>query len=238
MYLLNTRRGTSATYRIWRVRNSGESFIFLYDQPVKGGPAKLQRIILLGAGSSAQEGTGLESTADLTEGGLVVPTAVEATMVLPEGAETFDPDGPLEHLLPLTAHQDPRIRTAALEALTLHDGDEQARRTLMAHIADPDPTICALVIGLLGPFVMQWPGAEELVLTVALQDPAPGVRQLALLMLSEASSSQGLEALHRALQDADLEVRTRAEELLNDVTNEDPGDHRPRLGVSFPSGGP
>jgi hypothetical protein len=207
---------------------SGENFIFLYDQPVEGGPAKLQRVILLGSGTSAPEGTGSEPAAEPADGTPAVPAVVEPAAVIPEGAEAFDPDGPLEDLLPLIAHQDPRMRTAALEALTLHADDERARRTLMEHIADPDPTIRTVVVGLLGPFVTQWPGAEAVVLTAALHDPTPEVRQLALLTLSEASSTQGLEALHRARQDADPEVRTRAEELLQDVAHEEPSDHPPR----------
>jgi len=209
---------------------SGESFIFLYNQPAGGGPAKLQRMILLGSGSSAQAEVNVEPAADLANRAQAIPAAVEAAAVIPEGAEAFDPDGPLEHLLPLTAHRDPGMRTAALEALTLHDGDEQARRTLMEHIADPDLNVRAVVVGLLGPFVTQWPGAEEVVLTAALQDPAPGVRQLALLMLSEASSSRGLDTLYHALHDVDSEVRVRAEELLRDAASEDPSDHRPSPG--------
>jgi hypothetical protein len=207
---------------------AGEGFIFLYDQPSEGGPAKLRRVILLGSGSSAQESTNLKPEADLANQALMMPAAVEPAAILPDDAETFDPDGSLEDLLPGVAHQDPRMRTSALEALTLHDDDERARRALMERIADPDPHVRTVVVGLLGPFLTQWPGAEEVVLTAALQDPAPGVRQLALLILSEASSSQTLEALHRARQDADLEVRARAEELLHDIANEAPNDQRPR----------
>jgi HEAT repeat protein len=141
----------------------------------------------------------------------------------PEGADAFDPDGPLESLLSLTAHPDPRMRTAALEALTRHTGDKRAHQTLIEHISDPDPHTRIVALGLLGPFVTQWPGAEEAVMA-ALQDPAPQVRQLALLTLSETAGFDASEPLHKALHDADPGVRTRAEELLRNMTSEN-SDH-------------
>lgn len=187
-----------------------ESFIFLTQRPGKGSSLKLQRVIFVGSSRPAEAS--------------IEPAVYPADETIPEGAEAFNPDGPLEPLLLLTAHHDPRMRTAALEALTLHTGDERARRTLMEDVSDPDPHIRAVALGLLGPFVTQWSGAEEMVM-MALQDPAPEIRQLALLTLSEASSSRAHEALHEAVQDSDPRVRTRAEELLRDRAVSDPIDY-------------
>ncbi len=189
-----------------------ENFIFLFYQP-EGGPEKLQQVIFLGSGQRA---------ASFTD---------EPPRVAPEGADAFDPDGPLESLLSLTAHPDSRMRTAALEALTRHSGDERARQTLMEHLADLDPYIRTVALGLLGPFVTQWSGAEEAV-RAALQDPAPQVRQLALLTLAETAGLNAREALHEALHDADPGVRTRAAELLRDTTSENPDDYSSTTGGS------
>ena len=183
-----------------------ENFIFLFRQLVEGGPEELQQIIFLGSKRPA---------AHFTD---------EPHMVaVPEGADAFDPDGPLESLLSLTTHPDSRMRTAALEALTRHTGDERAHQTLMEHLSDLDPHIRTVALGLLGPFVTQWSGAEEAVIA-ALEDPAPQVRQLALLTLSETAGFNAREALHKALHDADPGVRTRAEELLRDMISEN-SDH-------------
>ena len=198
---------------------SGENVIFLYDQPIEGRPAKLQRVILLGALASAGGQTRSDPTVDRGGGGTMTPVAGEPASVVPDEAETFDPDGPVEYLLLLTDHQDPRMRTAALEALTLHEDDERARRTLMDHIADPDTNIRLLVVGLLGPFIMPWPGAEEVVMG-ALRDPVSAVRHLALQTLWEASSPARANALQLALHDEDAVLRARAEELLPEVPNE------------------
>jgi len=135
----------------------------------------------------------------------------------------------------LTTHPDQRMRTAALEALTLHPEDERARRTLIAHLGDPDLHIRTAALGLLGPFVTQWPGAEDVVMT-ALGDPAPVVRQLALLTLSEASSPRALDALHRALHDEDMAVRDRAAELLGEAASEDPSGSQPGSGSASSQG--
>ncbi|HEV8714583.1 MAG TPA: hypothetical protein VGX03_17360 [Candidatus Binatia bacterium] len=105
------------------------------------------------------------------------------------------------------------MRTAALEALTLHPQDEQARRKLMNGIRDADPHIRSVVVGLLGPFVTQWLGAEEVIMG-ALNDPVPSVRQLALLMLWEASSSRIADALNIALHDNDAGIRVQAGEFI------------------------
>ena len=132
---------------------SAEDFIFVYDPPSEGNSTKLRWVILLGPASSLQ-------------GGAIAETAQAA----PKDIRAFDPDAPLEQLLPLTDHHDPEMRRAALEALTLHEGDEQARWKLMDQIRDPDPNIRSAVVGLLGPFVTQWPGAEDVIMT-ALRDP-------------------------------------------------------------------
>ena len=62
-------------------------------------------------------------------------------VAVPERADAFDPDGPLESLLSLTTHPDSRMRTAALEALTRHTGDKRARQTLMEHSQTLIPTL-------------------------------------------------------------------------------------------------
>jgi hypothetical protein len=215
---------------------AGESFIFVYDQSGEGGAAKLRRVILLSSGPPLQSPASHEQEAAPPAVAEVAPASEEADQALPEDAQAFNPDAPLDQLLPWTAHQDPRMRTAALEALSLHDGDEQARQLLMEHIRDPDPQIRSVVLGLLGPFVTQWPGAEE-VLVTALHDAAPGVRQLALLTLWEASSSRLSDALHHALEDADSGVRAQAKELLRDVAGEDPNGHSPSMGTLSSPGG-
>jgi hypothetical protein len=199
---------------------SAEDFIFVYDPSSEGNSAKLRWVILLGPASSLQGGT-------------------ETAQAAPKDIRAFDPDAPLEQLLPLTDHQDPEMRRAALEALTLHEGDERARWKLMDQIRDPDPNIRSAVVGLLGPFVKQWPGAEDVIMT-ALRDPDPGVRRLALHTMWEASSPKSSEALQLGLLDADPGVRARAEELLrmrntSAMESNEPG---PGRGPFSPSEGP
>jgi hypothetical protein len=86
----------------------------------------------------------------------------------------------------------------------------------MDHIRDPDPDIRLVVVGLLGPFMTQWPGAEDVVMT-ALRDPVATVRHLALQIMWEASSPAISEAIQLALRDEAAALRTRAEELLHEV---------------------
>jgi hypothetical protein len=112
------------------------------------------------------------------------------------------------------------MRKAALEALTLHDGDEQARSTLMDGIRDPGPNIRLTVLGLLGPFVRQWSEAEEVVMT-GLRDSMTSVRHLAFQIMWEASSPAMADALQLALLDEDPGIRARAEELLGDSLVQD-----------------
>jgi hypothetical protein len=174
------------------------SFLFVYGG---GGSTKLKHVIVLGAQPLAASGNGAPLPAE------------EPGPTIPEEAEAFNPDAPLEQLLEWTAHADPRIRTAALEALTLHPTDERARGALMGGMTDADPDIRSVVVGLLGPFVRQWPGAEDVAM-VALGDAAPTVRRLALLALWEASSPRLTEALNLLLSDHDLEIRAHAQELM------------------------
>jgi hypothetical protein len=199
---------------------SAEDFIFVYDQPGKGDSTKLRRVILLGPSTQQQEG----------------PITRPAQAALEYG-QPFDPDAPLEQLLPLTDHHDPRRRRAALEALTLHEGDDQARRKLMDHIRDPDPNIRSVVVGLLGPFVTQWPGAEDVMMT-ALHDAAARVRRLALQTLWESSSPKLSEALQLGLLDEEPGVRARAEELLRNTSVKESDEPGPGRGTFSPSEGP
>jgi HEAT repeats/HEAT repeat associated with sister chromatid cohesion len=185
---------------------SAEDFIFVYDPRGEGNSAKLRWLILLGPASSLQGGT-----------------IQEATQPAPKDIRAFDPDAPLEQLLPLTDHPDPKIRRAALEALTLHEGDDQARWKLMDQIRDPDPNIRSAVVGLLGPFVTQWAGAEGVVM-MALRDPSASVRRLALQTLWEASSPMLSDALQIALLDTDPSIRARSEELLHRAPVEGSGE--------------
>ena len=105
---------------------SAEDFIFVYYPPSKGNSTKLRCVILLGPASSLQEGL------------------AETAQAAPKDIRAFDSDAPLEQLLPLTDHHDPEMRRAALEALTLHEGDERARWKLMDQIRDPEPPTSAL----------------------------------------------------------------------------------------------
>jgi hypothetical protein len=214
----------------------GESSIFLYDQTGKGGAPKLRRVIVLGSEPPLQSDASQRQNVAPSVVADIAPASEEPDQVLPEDAEAFNPDAPLDQLLSWTSHQDPRMRTAALEALILHDEDDQARRVLMNHIQDSDPGIRSVVLGLLGPFVRQWSGAEDIV-TTALQDAVPGVRQLALLTLWEASSSKLSDALHRALQDTDSGVRAQAEELLRDAPSTGSSDSGVDPGTFSPSEG-
>lgn len=191
-----------------------ENFILIYGQPSEGGPTKLERVILLRSDPSQQGDSSVEPVVSLSDGVDGVPASGEPPHVVPEDAPAFNPDGPLDDLLLLTTHRDPRMSRAALEALTLHAGDERARRKLIEHLSDPDPKIRSVALGLLGPFVTEWPGAEEVVMT-ALRDPAAWVRHLALHTLEEASSPRLADALPLALLDEDPGVRALAEELLH-----------------------
>jgi hypothetical protein len=192
---------------------SGESFIFVHGQPTAGRSATLRLVILPETATSPQrDGSKVETLSE-------VPT-----LGLAQDVQTFDPDGPLEALLLLTAHQDPMMRSAAIEALSLHYGDERARRALIENISDPDPNIRSLALGLLGPIITRWPGAEDIVMMTSLQDPVAEVRQLALLTMWEASSPGLTGALRRALLDRDPGVRTRAESLFRRAPVEDPSD--------------
>lgn len=198
---------------------SGESFVFVYSQ-LEGSATKLIRVILVGSDMPQQGGSIAEPAIGLSGGAYVVAVSEESAQIIPKAAQTFNFDAPLEELLPLTSHPDPKMRTAALEALTLHAEDERARRTLMDHIGDPDPSIRSKVLGLLGPFVIEWTGAQGALMT-ALRDPIPSVRELALHALWEASIPGVSEALHLALQDEDPEVRALAAELLHGAAVED-----------------
>jgi hypothetical protein len=185
------------------LQEEGLSFIFIYNG--REFP-KLKRVLLLGAHAKGLSSPTAQSPA-LSDGREDFTLSSEGPdQIVPENAEVFDPDAPLEQLLEWTAHGDPRMRTAALEALTLHPQDEQARRKLMDGMKDSDPHIRSVVIGLLGPFVTQWLGAEEVVME-ALTDPAPSVRRLARLVLWEASSSRIADALNLALQGNDAGMR-------------------------------
>ena len=82
----------------------------------------------------------------------------------------------------------------------------------------------ARALGLLGPIITRWPGAEDVVMMTSLQDPVAEVRQLALLTMWEASSPGLAGALHWALLDRDPGVRARAKGLFRRVPVEDPGD--------------
>lgn len=215
---------------------SGENVIFLYDQPAERRPAQLRRVVLLGPSTPQQGDVIAQPAVGLADESVVVPAAEEPPRVVPEDAQAFDPDGPLEQLLPLTDHRDPRMRKAALEGLTLHDADEQARRTLMGHIGDPDPNIRLVVVSLLGPFVTQWPGAEDVVMG-ALRDSVSSVRRLALQIIGEASSPALADALQLALQDEDAGIRAHAEELLRDTSSGGSSASPPSLRALSPLGG-
>jgi hypothetical protein len=201
---------------------AGESFVLVYGETWPGGSTELREVILLG--SSPRESVSIGGAkAGPSDGGDVAPVSEEPPRVVPQDAHAFNPDGPLEQLLALTVHRDPRMRKAALEALTLHGEDERARRALMDAIRDPDPNIRAVVLGLLGPFVTAWPGAEEVVMT-ALRDPVVRVRQLAVRRISEASTPRLSAALYLALGDEHPGVRALTTALLRGAPVEDPGE--------------
>ncbi|HEV8306843.1 MAG TPA: hypothetical protein VGW35_04190 [Methylomirabilota bacterium] len=208
----------------------GENFVLVYGRPAEGGPDRLRRVILLGSairGAGARSAEEPQASAPDLPAGL--PTAEgdeESAPMLPDGAELFDPDGPIEQILALTAHRDPRMRTAALEALTLHAADERARQALMQHITDPDADVRSVVVGLLGAFLTEWPGAEDVVMG-ALRDPAASVRHLAIHTLWESSTPRAAEAIQLALQDEDPKIRAFAQELLRQRTEETPSEVEP-----------
>ena len=194
-----------------------ESFVFLLgDAPGAGGSPTTGRLILIASNPSRQT-LSVEVSAPAEPGKLIaVPGAELAGAATPEDAQAFNPDGPLEQLLPLVAHRDRDIRTAALEALTVHNEDPRARQLLMDQMSDPDPAIRWLALGLLTPYMAQWPGAEDVVLRAVL-DPAQSIRRSALQALVETSSSRGAEAIRLARLDQDAEVRALAEELHRSV---------------------
>jgi hypothetical protein len=192
---------------------SEENFVLVHPNPAVGGSSTIQLVILPGSGTSWQDDRLAARGAVLSCGSAALASSDEPALVTREEDRTFNPDIPLEQVLLLSANQDPIMRTAAIEALTLHNEDERVRRALMGNIWDPDPNTRSLALGLLGPLITSWPGAQDAVMA-ALRDPAPEVRQLALLTLWEASSPRSANAMHRALLDSDPGVRAQAEELL------------------------
>lgn len=199
---------------------SGVSFVLVYEPGASGEAGKLERVIVLGPRGEGAQVLAPAPSAEPSDGGDLVPPSEEPPRVGPVDAEAFSPDAPLERLLPLTAHHDARMRVVALEALTLHGGDDRARRVLMDGVLDPDPNIRSVAVGLLGPFVTEWPGAEEAVM-IALRDPAASIRLLALQTMWEASSPRVSAALDIALGDKDPGVRALARELLESISPDD-----------------
>jgi len=177
-----------------------ESFVFVSSGLGDGGALRPGRLMLLGSGRARDTMSPPETT----------PLAQAAPEV---GFAAFNPDAPLGQLLPFIADKHGSVRTAALEALTGHAEDPLARRLLLEHISDPDPEVRSFALTLLAPYVAQWSGAEDVVLTAVL-DRVPSIRQLALQVLVESSSSRGAEAMRLARMDPDAEVRAWADELL------------------------
>jgi hypothetical protein len=200
---------------------SGTNFVAVYEHTATGGTGKLERIIVLGSRAPAERVAAVSPFIPAADGGDLLPVSEEPPHVVPDGAEALRPDATVEQLLRLAADRDPRMRVVALEALTLHGEDERARRTLVEGTLDPDLNIRSVALGLLGPFVGQWVGAEDAVM-VALSDPVALVRQLALRTMWEASRPRASDALHSALQDRDAGVRALAHELLRDSFSADP----------------
>lgn len=200
---------------------AGESFVLVYGETGPGG-STVRKVILLGSSPLEPASSG-GAKAGPSDGGDVAPVSEEPPRMVPQDAQAFNPDGPLEHLLALTVHRDPRMRKAALEALTLHGEDERARRALMDGIRDPDPNIRAVALGLVSRFVTAWPGAEEVVLT-ALRDPVARVRQLAVRWISQAPTPRLSAALYLALGDEHPGVRALTAALLRGAPAEGPGE--------------
>lgn len=200
---------------------SGLSFMAVYAPAATEGAGKLERVMLLGSRAVGEPVAVERPPLAASDGGDLVAASEQPPHVVPDGAEAFWPDAPIEQLLRLTVHHDTRMRVAALEALTLHGDDERARQTLIDGVLDPDPNIRSVALGLLGPFVNQWPGAEDAVM-MALRDPVAWMRQLALRTMWEVSRLRASDSLHLALRDGDAGVRALAHELVRDASFEDP----------------
>ena len=180
---------------------AGGSFALVYDGTSTGRP---RRIIVAASGPPRLAGTVGTSAVE-------PPEADDAPRIVPEDTGILDAGASVEHFLAQAAHPDRRLRTAALQGLTLHEEDDRARRALMDHVTDADPYVRTVAIVTLGRFLAEWPGAEDHLVT-ALQDPVARVRALALHTLVQASSPRAPEAVTRALDDADAVVRSFAAE--------------------------
>ena len=185
------------------LQREGCSFLLIYQSR---GTSNLKHVVVLGVQGAGGESSLSRQALGLTE------DATAPDMIVPEDAELLTPETSVEQLLAWTTHRDPRMRTAALEALTLHPMDQRARGKLIDSVHEADPSVRTLAIGLLGPFLTQWSGAEDAVMT-ALSDVDPSVRQLALITIEEQSSARMAEALDIAARDSTSEIRMQAEEL-------------------------
>lgn len=212
---------------------AGESFALVYRSTPAG--ARLSRVLLLGPHDGPLGAPEPEGSAS-TLGRRLDEDVDEAPRFLPEDAQAFDPDGPLEVLLVLARHPDYRMRARALEALSARPDDPRAWQTLLERARDPEPRVRNVVVGLLGPHLRRWPGAEEVVWS-ALRDIIAPVRGTALLALWEAASPRAGDALRLALGDADLAVRALAEALSaapSRAATASPGRPRARLEEATP----
>jgi hypothetical protein len=152
------------------------------------------------------------------KGGAETPEMeAEPSEVGVEDRKIFGPETPLEQILGWAVHPDPEIRTAALEALALHEANEQARVKLAESVNDSDASVRLFAIGLLGPFLVQWPQAQDVVME-ALQDHEPSIRRLALVALWESSSARIGEALNLALRDHEPEIRDQARKFADEMS--------------------
>ena len=189
----------------------GLNFLFIYRR--EGSPA-LKHVIVLNA-------YGQRLVPPIMEGPCQVkaPARFLGSPPLPDkpafqAVNYFTPGSSLEQVLGQAADPMPQTRAAALEALVAYGTDERVRRKLIESVGDLDPNVRATSISLLGPFVTEWPGAEDAVVR-ALSDTDTSVRRLALMLLGGRPSDKLTAALNVALHDSDSEIRAQAQEFLD-----------------------
>lgn len=201
---------------------AGQSFALVYRGP-RGGPDRLSRLLVLGP--DYRHSRVAPDSWPLTPDGPRPAEVDEPPRILPDDADAFDPDGPIEPILALVQHPDYRMRIAALEALRGRGDDPRAPRAILDAMRDSEPRLRNVAVGLLGSHLADWPGAEEAVWS-AVHDVIAPIRGIALTTLWEGSSPLAHAALQLALQDVDPGVRALAEALA-----------RPEA-AGEPSGGP
>ena len=173
-----TERTVSVEFKRWPLDQAlkrllvWESFVYVSSGSPDNAPSTRGRLILLGRGSARGAEFGEASAASQSGSAALGRDAGVPTRITGENASGFNPNAPLEQLLPFVAHGDPSIRTAALDALASHTEDVRVRRLLIDQISDPDPEIRSLALTLVGSYVADWPEVEDVMMR-ATRDAVP-----------------------------------------------------------------